>query len=152
MTDPSTSLSLTCKCGLPCIFDVREEEVPDTEMPEWMYYVTPNNIVVADEYVANFKQIEPGLLRLANIRNYLPSRYRGCGIMRALIPFVAKRLSSRIVSSSNAITGEMRTPDATKVWKRMESDGQASFIRSEDRYYYPAFASGDTTEHGIGTV
>jgi len=64
--------------------------------------------------------------------------YRGKGIARSMILESKKIFNTRIISSSNTIKiykGEKRSPDATRVWEKMQEEGLVSYDIKSDYYF-----------------
>jgi len=65
--------------------------------------------------------------------------YRQLGLPEALMRELALRSGRQISSSSNReaahlLRGEYRTPDADKVWRRLNRSGEATYHANVDRY------------------
>lgn len=85
-----------------------------------------------------------GALKVIMMMHHGCVLYSKRGIPESLIIEIASVLHCCIRSSSNKLPkdpSERRTNEATKVWKRLESNGLAKYDKDEDFYYLSDFAN-----------
>ncbi len=144
------SLSCVDSSGTRVEFEVRSEAILDGS---YFYYVRPSGHSLPDD-VQFFGCLVPhgmSAFRLEGVVNELPAEYRGLGIMRMLLPFIAQRHSAPVYSScADPSRGETRTESATAVWNRLLREGKASYDPGEDRYRIeaPALDAASGSEAG----
>lgn len=82
------------------------------------------------------EQINDEEVRIIMMNNYNVSEYSGAGIPDYIIPEISKVLRMNVISSSNKDPNSdvYRTPDATKVWKRLKANGKATYDSKTDIY------------------
>ena len=81
------------------------------------------------------EDMENDALKITMMENHKIPEYSATGIPDALIPHIAKTFQKAVVSSSNGVrAGEFRTPDATKVWDRLVTNGMATKDEETDSY------------------
>jgi hypothetical protein len=89
-----------------------------------------------DFFQASFVRHDEGTLRLSEMFAHAPY-YRGKGIPRAVLSFATRQTDKKIVSSQKSGPGaERQSDDATKMWKRLQASGCATYLRSEERYKF----------------
>lgn len=138
---PFVTLTPRSRSGDTKQFEVRFEPLATGGGGIAWFYVAkplPPEEQTDDEYFVLLKQIDPGLMQVEDMKNGLPAEYRGFGITRALLPIIARARSAVIRSSTRHLNDlEMRSDEATRVWKTMVEDGTASYNSAEDRFYCP---------------
>lgn len=126
-------LECTDKFQTQRTFTCKSDE--DTLRNETTYTVYSEPMPPSNEFFQlTVKEVEGELQIIAMYHNGEPA-YIAKGIPDALIVDIARN-TGKTVRSSPALgrPGEFRTCDATKVWERLVSKGQATYSQNEDVY------------------
>jgi hypothetical protein len=110
---------------------------PIDEPKEVFFTVVPVNQDFDDVFKLSLTFDKAKCLKVSMMNVNNQQIYREKGLPEAMIHKAATIFNMTIVSSSNGKrVGEYRTEPATKVWKRLESRGQAVYSSNEDQYTY----------------
>jgi hypothetical protein len=80
--------------------------------------------------------LDDDTVRVIMMKHHEQEEYRAKGIPDALLPEIKRHLAKNVESSPEAAEsgGVYRTQDATKVWKRLETKGLATYNEVRDVY------------------
>ncbi|GAB2597873.1 hypothetical protein GCM10026986_26490 [Nitrincola alkalisediminis] len=127
------TLDCTDKFGTQRTFTYNSDE--DTLRHETTYTVYSDPMPPSNEFFQlTVKEVGGELQIIAMYHNREPA-YIAKGIPEALIVDIVRNTGKTVRSSPvQGNPGEFRTCDATKVWDRLVSKGQATYSQNEDVY------------------
>lgn len=130
--------TITCigRDGIARTFNYTHDEEMHDGRPKWNYQIRVEGQRMEDEFFElSLREIQPGVLQVAVLRNQGAAHLKAMGILDTLIPHLKTELLCQIESSpKNGGPGIFRTPDATRVWNRLVAKGLATYDASRDVY------------------
>lgn len=130
-----TTINCTGRDGITRVFDYVSSL--DLNGEEWTFRVTPiPPLPSADFFDVTVRELTAGIVQVVQINHYNVPELMAKGIPEALLPIVKASLNVSVTSSpTKGNSGNVyRTPAATKMWKRLESMGLASYDPNADIY------------------
>lgn len=113
---------------------------PDTVFgkSEWNIFISNDHGLSGRHFTATFRQIDDNTIQCIAINNHNYSEYTDKGIGLHLYPIIQKYLCYKIQSSLryNTKDDDFLTPDSEKLWKALEKNNQAKYIKEIDRYIF----------------
>jgi hypothetical protein len=97
-----------------------------------------------EAYDQSLMAVDHDTVRQITMDRHNHAAYRATGITETMIAVAAHVLGKKVVSSPTtaADTSVYRTPEATKVWKRLQNKGLATYDEATDVYTYTGASGG----------
>lgn len=122
-------------------FKYSMDESEESGKVKWVFRVMPHDLNATDWFEFAITVINPTVGKITVMDNINMVQYRGKGITEKMIEVAANVLGLTIISSTNkpekkSLSTEWRTPAADIIWKRLITQGRATYKEQDDIYTF----------------